>query len=172
MFRLRRRLSLGGDFRVMIHGQLAGAQRLPESGTADDNRRWAQLQLQLQLFLEDLDVVQRYCEQDFPIPADMSMTDRIALRMARLLVEGRCVASPFSRELTITLTWIDDANTRELLSGRPQSPRITSSEYGITIAGHLLNLGSFCIFHTVPRLRANDRQASPDRGRASTSEVS
>ncbi|MFF6772205.1 hypothetical protein ACFY8W_01420 [Streptomyces sp. NPDC012637] len=144
VLRLRRRLALGGDFRVMIDGQLAGAGRLPKSGTADDLRRWAQLQL----FLEDLEVVQRYCEQDLPIPADMSMTDRIALRMARLLVEGRCVASPFTRELTITLTWIDDANTRELLSGRPQSLRITSSEYGITIAGHLFNLGSVCIFHT------------------------
>ncbi|MGW7308604.1 hypothetical protein ACWGI1_23880 [Streptomyces sp. NPDC054835] len=144
VLRLRRRLSLGGDFRVMIDGQLAGAGCLPESGTADDLRRWAQLQL----FLEDLEVVQRHCEQDFPIPADMSMTDRIALRMARLLIEGRCVASPFSRELTITLTWIDDANTRELLSGRPQSLRVTSSEYGVTIAGHLLDLGSVCIFHT------------------------
>lgn len=144
VLRLRRRLLLGGDFRVMIDGQLAGAGSLPKSGTADDLRRWAQLQL----FLEDLEVVQRHCEQDFPIPADMSMTDRIALRMARLLVEGRCVASPFSRELTITLVWIDDANTRELLSGRPQSLRVTSSEYGITIAGHLLNLGSVCIFHT------------------------
>ncbi|MFH9955952.1 hypothetical protein ACH4OX_17300 [Streptomyces roseolus] len=143
VLRLRRRLSLGGDFRVMIDGQLAGAGRLPKGSTADDDRRWAQLQL----FLEDLEVVQRHCEQDFPIPAEMSMTDRIALRMARLLVEGRCVASPFSRELTITLTWIDDANTRELLSGRPQSLRVTSSEYGITIAGHLLNLGSVCIFH-------------------------
>lgn len=51
-------------------------------------------------------------------------------------------------QLTITLTWIDEANTRELLSGRPQSLRVTSSEYGITIAGHLLNLGSVCIFHT------------------------
>ncbi|MFB7340435.1 hypothetical protein ACFCZ6_10280 [Streptomyces hydrogenans] len=144
VLRLRRRLSLGGDFRVMIDGQLAGAGRLPKSGSADDLRRWARLQL----FLEDLEVVQRHCEQDFPIPEDMSMTDRIALRMARLLVEGRCVTSPFSRELTITLTWIDDVNTRELLSGRAQSLRVTSSEYGITIAGHLLNLGSVCIFHT------------------------
>ncbi|WP_318212024.1 hypothetical protein [Streptomyces sp. SJL17-1] len=144
VLRLRRRLSRGGDFRVMIDGHLAGAGRLPKSGTADDLRRWARLEL----FLEDLEVVQRYCDQDFPIPADMPMTDRIALRMARLLVEGRCVASPFSRELTITLTWLDDVNTRELLSGRQQSLRVTSSEYGITIAGHLLSLGSVCVFHT------------------------
>ena len=113
VLRLRRRLSLGGDFRVMIDGQLAGAGRLPKSGTADDLHRWAQLQL----FLEDLEGVQRYCEQDFPIPADMSTTDRIALRMARLLVEGRCVASPFSRELTIILIWKIVRNNSRFRSG-------------------------------------------------------
>ncbi|GGY11420.1 hypothetical protein [Streptomyces tanashiensis] len=52
VLRLRRRLSLGGDFRVMIDGHLAGAGRLPKSGTAGDLRRWAQLQL----FLEVLQV--------------------------------------------------------------------------------------------------------------------
>ncbi|MFE2560247.1 hypothetical protein ACFXGT_30355 [Streptomyces sp. NPDC059352] len=142
--RLRRRLLEGGDFQVTVDGQIAGAGQLPHVATPDVLRRLDQLHL----FVEDLDVVQRHTDQYFPVPFELPAVDRIALRMARLLIDGRCVASPFSRTLTITVTGAEDPSMRQLLSGQPQSVRLTSPDCAVQIAGRSLELGNACMFHT------------------------
>ncbi|MEU3431749.1 hypothetical protein [Streptomyces gardneri] len=142
--RLRRRLLEGGDFQVTVDGSTAGAGRLSRAASDDVMRRLEQLYL----FAEDLDVVQRHCEQYFPVPFELPAVDRIALRMARLLVDGRCVASPFSRTLTLTVTGAEDPAMRQLLSGSPQSVRLATPDCAVQIAGRSLDLGAACVFHT------------------------
>ncbi|MFF4174264.1 hypothetical protein [Streptomyces sp. NPDC001744] len=148
--RLRRRLLEGGDFQIAVDGQTAGAGRLPRAASDESLRQLAQLQL----FVEDLEVVQRHTDQYFPVPFGLPAQDRIALRMARLLIDGRCVASPFSRTLTITVAGAEDPAMRQLLSGQPQSVRMTSPDCTVQIAGRSLDLGTACMFHT--RVSAQD----------------
>ena len=50
-------------------------------------------QSDLELLAEDLDLVQRHSRTYFPIPTTISTTDRIDIRIARLLFEGHCVNS-------------------------------------------------------------------------------
>ncbi len=134
----------GRGFQVTVDGRTAGAGRLSRAASDDVVRRLEQLHL----FVEDLDVVQRHCEQYFPVPFELPAVDRIALRMARLLVDGRCVASPFSRTLTLTVTGAEDPAMRQLLRGSPQSVRLTTPDCAVQIAGRSLDLGTACMFHT------------------------
>ncbi len=107
----------------------------------DEIRRCEQL-------AEDLDIVQRHCDNFFPVPAELSGIERAALRMVRLLIEGKCAVHPTARLLTATLTGSGSEELRVILSGNPQSLRLDLSGCTVDIAGHELLIGDVMLFHT------------------------
>jgi hypothetical protein len=149
---LHHRLLTGGRFEVRTDGKTIGGGQLPAAGSA------AALQQlhELRLYVEDLDVLQRHCEQYFPVPAELPAIERIALRQARLLLDGHCIASPFTPALTITLngTGHDDPEFRAGLSGEPHCMYAISPEFTLTLAGRTFDLGSVNVFH--PRVIAEN----------------
>ncbi|MGW6628408.1 hypothetical protein ACWGBN_11185 [Streptomyces anulatus] len=123
---------------------------------------------ELRRYVEDLEVVQRHCEQYFPVPTGLSPTDRIALRMARLLVDGQCVISPFLPRMSFTLTGEDSPGLRALLSGEQRSMWCSTEEFAVTLAGRRLRLGPVLVFHPRVATEQEDGQralAALDAGR-------
>ncbi|MFF7216848.1 hypothetical protein ACFZAU_41110 [Streptomyces sp. NPDC008238] len=140
---LRHRLTSGGTFALTVDGKDAGGGQLAAASTGEHD----ELE-QLRLYAQDLEVLQRHCEQEFPLSDDISAAERIALRVARLVVEGHCVISPFARALTVTLNGDDHPALRAALSGEPQSVRVLDPQFTLTLAGRTLSLGEVMAFHT------------------------
>ncbi|EFL29372.1 hypothetical protein SSOG_09086 [Streptomyces himastatinicus ATCC 53653] len=82
--------------------------------------------------------------------------DRIVLRMARLLLKGHCVISPFMPQLGLTLDGPDSPTVRAVLSSEPHAMQARSEEFAITVAGRHLDLGPALCFH--PRATAPAQQ--------------
>lgn len=163
LLRMRQRIVTGGAFEVRTSVGTVGGGELPaESGAAH------QEVAELRRYVEDLEVVQRHCEQYFPLPAELSPTDRIALRVARLLVDGQCVISPFLPRMSFTLTGENSPGLRALLSGEQQSVRCSTEEFAVTLAGRRLRLGPVLVFHPRVATEQKDGQralAALDAGR-------
>jgi hypothetical protein len=154
IMRLYERLLRGGAFRLSVDGTSAGAGTLAPSGTPDHVREVEHLLL----YLSDWDVLQQHCESYFPAPLTYTAVERIHVRIARLVVEGRCVAYPFARTLTFTLTGQDHPALRAILGDRPQCVRVSPPGFEITVGGHTLDIGPVHLFH--PQLHAdNAREA-------------
>ncbi|MEV7282983.1 hypothetical protein AB0O01_00165 [Streptomyces sp. NPDC093252] len=149
---IHRRIAAGGAFEVRTGEGAVGGGEVPPSPEAV--RREA---AQLQLYLEDLEVVQRHCEQYFALPDECTPEERIFLRIARLLVDGHCVVSPFLPRARITLNGRDSPVVRALLSGEPHPVRLPCGAFTVPFAGRRLELGPVLVFH--PRATAE-----PDSG--------
>lgn len=144
ILRLQQRLLRGGPLQLTVNGAQAGTGTLPATADIDvestlDN---------LLLYLSDLDIVQRHCETYFPAPLTYTGEERIDLRVARLLVEGRCLASPDAGTITVTLSGSESPALHTLLSGQPQCLRIATPGFEITVGGHTLDIGPVNLFHT------------------------
>jgi hypothetical protein len=153
ILRLQQRLLRGGDVRLTIDGAEAGSGTLPSTGTTEELRHIQDLVL----YLSDLDVVQRHCEAYFPAPLVYTGKERIDLRVARLLIEGRCVAYPFAQTFTCTLNGKDDPGLRALLKGQPQGLRISPPSFEVTVGEHRMEIGRVNFFHT--RIRIDESKA-------------
>ncbi|MEV0976604.1 hypothetical protein [Streptomyces sp. NPDC049915] len=103
------RIAAGGAFDVRASAGAIGGVELPPRPEAARKKA-----AQLAELLQDLEVVQRHCEQYFPVPGELTPTDPITLLMARLLIQGHCVISPFLPRARFTLTGQD--------SPRPAGP--------------------------------------------------
>ncbi|MET9459968.1 hypothetical protein ABZY05_33600 [Streptomyces canus] len=150
VLRLYRRLLAGGSFQVNINGQTAGSGTMAGTGSANDVAEVDSLLL----YLSDLDVVQRHCETFFPAPLDCTGLERIDLRIARLLIEGRCVAYRPARTITVTLNGQDDPALRAVLGQQPQCLRISPPGFEITLGGRSMDIGPVHLFHA--RVVADD----------------
>ncbi|WP_411076574.1 hypothetical protein [Streptomyces sp. cmx-4-7] len=154
LLRIRQRLVAGGGFEVRTSEGTIGGGDLP-SQSEETHQEVAELCS----YLEDLEVVQRHCEQYFPVPAEVTPSDRIALRMARLLVQGHYVISPFMPQARFTLNGEDSSVLRALLSGETHALRGGSDEFAVTLAGRHLDLGPVFFFH--PRVAADAEGSRP-----------
>ncbi|MFD6492362.1 hypothetical protein ACFV99_36115 [Streptomyces sp. NPDC059944] len=154
VLRIQQRLLQGGGLRVTIDGTPAGSGTFPATGTSEDLR---QIQQMLHYFA-DLDVVQRHCEAFFPAPLTYTGRERIDLRVARLLIEGKCVSYPFARSLTFTLNGRDSEQVRALFEDRTQGLRIVPPGFEISLGEHQLDLGPVSLFHL--KLRIEGREAA------------
>ncbi|WP_435596579.1 hypothetical protein [Streptomyces albogriseolus] len=105
-------------------------------------------------YIEDLEAVQRHCEQYFPIPDELTPADRIALRMARLLIQGHCMASPFLTRARFTLNGQDSPTLRSLLSGEPHAVRGSIAGFALTLAGRHPELGPVYFYR--PRVTVDE----------------
>ncbi|WP_405466664.1 hypothetical protein OG783_28625 [Streptomyces jietaisiensis] len=123
ILRPQQRLLCGGDVRLTIDRAEAGSGTLPPTGTAQEIRHIQDLML----YLSDLDVVQRHCEAYFPASLTSTGQKHIDLRVARLLIEGRCVAYLGAEEVLHPPLPLGSA--RLALCGQPErhcrvSPRV------------------------------------------------
>ena len=107
-----------------------------------------------EMLADDLDVVQRHCQTYFPIPDEISVADRVDLRIARLLIEGHCVATRAAGAYTMTLDGTIDDTLRGLLRRETSSMRLTA-DVRMEIFGMALDLGPTTYFHT--RIEIADR---------------
>ncbi|MGA5521051.1 hypothetical protein ACPCK2_33135, partial [Streptomyces pseudogriseolus] len=138
----RRLIAAGGAFEVRASAAVIGGGELPPRPEAA-----RQEAARLRSYIEDLEAVQRHCEQYFPVPDELTPADRIALRMARLLVQGHCVASPFLTRARFTLNGQDSPTLRSLLSGEPHAVRGSIAAFALTLAGRHLELGPVNFYH-------------------------
>lgn len=99
--------------------------------------------ISIEQYAEDLAIVQRHCKQYFGIPQHIQPGGRVAMRVARLLVEGHIVASPKAKLFAVELGADDSPQLRAALSTpRPigwQSPiphTVTAGDRTLTI-GHV-----------------------------------
>ncbi|WP_405764651.1 hypothetical protein OHU34_03620 [Streptomyces sp. NBC_00080] len=150
--RLHRRIAAGGTFEVRTGAGAVGGGEIPPSPEAE-YRHFAQLQL----FLEDLEVVQRHSEQYFPVPDELTHEERIALRVARLLADGHCVICPFLPEVRLTLNGRDTPATRALLAGEVQPLHLPCGAFPVQIAGRHLELGPVFVSHPEAAVAADSR---------------
>ncbi|MGW4937324.1 hypothetical protein ACWEQH_30705 [Streptomyces sp. NPDC004166] len=151
LLRIRQRIMAGGVFEVRAGAGAVGGGELPPHPEAA-----RQEVAQLLSYIEDLEVVQRHCEQYFPVPGELVPTDRVALRMARLLIQGHCAISPFLPRARFTLNGQDSPILRALLSGEPHAIQGGSPTCAITVAGRHLDLGPVRFYHPHVTVDAED----------------
>ncbi|MET8541206.1 hypothetical protein ABZW03_11205 [Kitasatospora sp. NPDC004799] len=144
----------GGGFRVSVDGAIVGAGDLPPSQDDAERARLADLLL----YVSDLDAVQQHCRRFFAVPFDVSAGQRIALRAARLLIDGACVVSPFTSTLTMTLNGSDSPALREVLAGQPGAMLVTLPNYELRLGNRLLEIGPVNVYH--PSVVAEDGAAA------------
>jgi len=89
---------------------------------------------------EDLEVVQRYTRQRFPMPVEVTGLDRANLRFLRLLIDGKCVVLPGMHQLTLTLNGSSDEGLLSMMRG-PVQLFSTRDEFVWPIFGRELRLG-------------------------------
>lgn len=165
VLRIQQRLLQGGDVHVTIDGTPAGSGTLPATGTPEDLRHIQQMLL----YFADLDVVQRHCEAFFPAPLTYTGRERIDLRVARLLIEGKCVSYPFTRSLSFTLNGRDSEQVRALFEDRTQCVRIVPPGFEISLGERQLDLGPVSLFHL--QLRIEGREAALDAGQGAGQQI-
>lgn len=102
-----------------------------------------------------------------PLPGDLAASERIALRVARLLIDGHCVISPFVHTVHCTLDGQDSPALRTVREDEPQPVHGVCERFALNVAGRHLELGPVVFFHS--RALAEDRirlAAALDAGQA------
>ncbi|MDX3832771.1 hypothetical protein [Streptomyces europaeiscabiei] len=151
LLKAHQRIAAGGRFQVLADGRAVGGGDLPPKPETVLHQAE-----QLRLYVEDLDVVQRHCEQYFPVPDEVDPSSRIALRVARLLIDGHCAASPFLTRISCTLNGQDSPALRALLAGEPRPIRGTRQKFVLAVDERRLDLGPVVLFH--PRVIAENSE--------------
>ncbi|WP_157531924.1 hypothetical protein [Kitasatospora sp. Root107] len=108
----------------------------------------ASLRARLRALVEDLDIVQRHSGHIFAVPEHTTAQERINLRVARRLIEGRCVVYAGAQTVTLTLNGTDDEVLRGVLSPGPHAMRAQHEDFKMEFAGRDLPIGRVCLFHT------------------------
>ncbi|RKT02968.1 hypothetical protein BX286_0888 [Streptomyces sp. 3211.6] len=143
----------GSAFHLRLNGQELASGAFPGAAvTRDDIERLARLRLTV----EDLHVVQQHACHYFSVPSELRPADRVLLRIARLLIEGHCVANPFLASLTIELNGQDSPALRALLMGEGAANRALLPTFNLPLADRELPLGPVHIYH--PHVRAEDAE--------------
>lgn len=150
---LARALHQSGPTQLWVEGRRLFTLDGGDSGAVQPP--WLEDIAAFELLAEDLDIVQRHCRTVFAIPDPMTNLERIALRMARLLLEGKRVAHPKVRQLNGTLTFAaaaelePGAGLQYALAAPPGtlSLRVGCPDLVITLGHRELSLGE-AIFAT------------------------
>ncbi|MFD8916077.1 hypothetical protein [Streptomyces sp. NPDC059575] len=142
MLSVHRRLAAGVSFEIRSSAGLLGQGTMPpRPDEAGDDLA------EVLGFVEDWEVVQRHCEQHFPVPLQMRADERLALRMTRLIIEGHTVVSLFTPTAHATLNGEDNPTLRALLEGEPHQIMGVNENLTVTLAGRQFPLGPAWLFH-------------------------
>jgi hypothetical protein len=103
--------------------------------------------LAIEQYADDLAIVQRHCKQHFGIPQFIQPGERVAMRVARLLVDGHIVASPKAQLYAVEFTGEDSPELRTKL----QQPRPIAWKspipYTVTAGDRTLTIGEVYAIH-------------------------
>jgi hypothetical protein len=135
-----RLLELRVDGRSIGEVQFDAGRGLVSESRADDFD-------QLRDLAVDLEIVQRRCRQHFAVPRELTTLERILIRFARLLIDGKCTIMPGVTALTVTLNGSDSPELRQLLRGDGVGLKIEQDSFTITVADRELNLGTVALYH-------------------------
>lgn len=147
---LSRALHANGQVKLLVDGEAMATLVAPEQAPLLEHPRWLE---ELEELARDLDAVQRHCQTHFAIPEQITTQERIELRVARLLLEGRCVIHPQAQVLSTTLTGPADPGLRALLDGSAGALRFDTPGLLLTIGHRTLPLGPMTCFTTRPVVR-------------------
>lgn len=121
----------------------------------------------LRLFADDLNVVQRHCESYFPMPEVVDAEDRLFIRCARLLIDGKCIVVPRMNVLTAELNGVDSPDLRTVLETGDGVFLMENEQLGFEIFGHSLMLGPSRSFNPKTKItNAGEAIAALDAGEA------
>jgi hypothetical protein len=101
-----------------------------------------------ELLVDDLEIVQDHCRSFFPVPAELSLGDRIEIRLARLLAEGHCVISRTAQTWSAVLNGQTSAVFEQLLSSDTPQALTIGGQLAIQVLGRTLRMGEARFFHT------------------------
>ncbi|MEB0000531.1 hypothetical protein QN367_15720 [Cryobacterium sp. RTS3] len=115
----------------------------------------------LREFIDDLAFLEAATNVEFAFPTDSlpSAMDRIKIRVARRVLEGKCVISPFDGEMTATLTGEMSEGLENVLL-KPGQFLITYEGWTLDALGARANLGEVILYH--PRATIADGQGHLD----------
>lgn len=99
-----------------------------------------------ELLIDDLAVLQQRLNATFRVPAELSNRDRVMLRVARLLSEGKATWMPPETSLTGTLSGESDKGIDTLLSGAC-AISMTIPAFPIEVQGSRFSLGPALLYH-------------------------
>lgn len=109
---------------------------------------------ELELLAEDLEVIQRHCNMFFPVPHTVGGRERLAIRVTRLILEGRCVLQPEMQRLTATLNGSYGPELRKLLTDEASMLCSEHDDYRLKVGHRELPIGKVTIFH--PQVGVSD----------------
>lgn len=118
----------------------------------------------------DLHIVQDYLQTSFHLPDELSVRDRIHLRVARILIEGYVVQTILAPGLRATMAGTDSS---EIRTGLTEPTRIqVPLPYIFPLGDRIIDLGTVTIFHNEVRA-TNSAEAlrALDAGNANGFEV-
>ncbi|MFJ3518920.1 hypothetical protein [Streptomyces sp. NPDC090131] len=141
----------GSVFRLHLNGSEMASGRFPgaEFSQADYERH-----ARLRLTVEDLHIVQQHTRHHFAVPSELRPADWMLLRIARLLIEGHCVANPFLTSLTMELNGEDSPVLRSILLGNGAANRALLTNFMLPFDNRELPLGAVHVYH--PHVQAAD----------------
>lgn len=93
----------------------------------------------------DLNVVQKHLHTSFHLPAELSVRDRIHLRIARILIEGYVVQTILAPALTMTMAGTDSPEVRTSLT--ETTPVHIPVPYTFPLGKRTIELGTVTVFH-------------------------
>ncbi|MEV6279119.1 hypothetical protein [Nocardia sp. NPDC051832] len=110
-------------------------------------------------FATDLDIVQRHCGQHFAYPVPKSDMERVALRVARIVIEGGIVATPDAGVVTVAWPEQDFPQLQELLDTE-RGQVAFRFDYAVRLGDRVLPIGLAWVFHDA--VEVLDAQAARD----------
>ncbi|WP_157224340.1 hypothetical protein [Nocardia paucivorans] len=166
VLRLARQLRTAHKIEVFIEGNFMLSVLNHADNEADSD------ELILEEFAADLDIVQQHCEQYFAFPDSVSPHERVALRVARIVIEGGIVATPQVDSVTLPLSGEDSPELRATLATAEVPVLVGYETYAVSIAGRELPIGPVWVFHHAATLVDPDSViAALDAGQAVGFEV-
>lgn len=151
-------LHLLGDFkagsavRLLIAGQKAMSARVDQENLADQEEAGL-VDASLELLVDDLSVLEGKLNAKFVVPESLSNRDRVMIRVARLLTDGKATWMPPETMLTMTLSGepLEEA-VQDILTG---GCAVTSPlpAFAVEIQGSKFNLGPAVLYHRSTVLR-------------------
>lgn len=104
------------------------------------------------LLAEDLDRIQQHTKTRFPIPSEMTPEERVGLRFASLLLEGKCCIYPDAAAFTATLSADGSPELEAMLEQDAFMIRSDYEDFSVSLGHRVLKLGTVLIFHPSVRL--------------------
>lgn len=118
----------------------------------------------------DLDIIQSHLRTTFYLPDKFSVTDRINLRIARIMIGGHITQSVHHRAITGTMSGADTPEIRKQLS--EIMPLSMTVNYSFRLGNRTIELGPATVCHNAVRaVNGSDAIAALNAGTAEKFEV-